>query len=99
MLAEIGDDRERVGAEERGELRADVEQTRDEAMHGMTDAVSALETIRLGLLRLHAENGDVESLTLELGSARDISAAIERLLDGQEEVKRILAERPRVTPT
>ena len=99
VLAEIGDDRERVGAEERGKLRADVEQTRDEAMHGMTDAVSALETIRLGLLRLHAGNGDVESLTLELGSARDISAAIERLLDGQEEVKRILAERPRVTPT
>ena len=93
VLAEIGDDTERVGAEERVELRADVEETRDEAKNRMTDAVSALETIRLGLLRLHAGDGNVETLTLQLGSARDVSADIERLLEGQDEVDRILSRK------
>ena len=93
VLAEIGDDPERVGAEERAKLRTEVEATRDEARSRMTDAVSILETIRIGLLRLHAGGGTVESLTVELGSARDISAAIEHLLSGQEEVERLLKGR------
>jgi len=93
VLAEIGDDPERVGSEERAKLRAEVEGTHEEAKGRMTDAVRALETIRLGLLRLHAGDGNVESLTLELGSARDVSAAIDRLLDGQEMVERILSKR------
>ncbi len=90
VLAEIGDDPEWVGAEERAKLRAEVEATRDEARSRMTDAVSALETIRIGLLRLHAGDGTEESLTEELGSARDISAAIDHLLSGREEVERLL---------
>ena len=39
------------------------------------------------------ETATVESLTVELGSARDISAAIEHLLSGQEEVERLLKGR------
>ena len=60
----------------------------------MTDAVSALETIRLGLLRLHAGDRNLESLTMELGSATDVAAEIERLSAGQEEVRRLLGQRP-----
>ena len=93
VLAEIGDDPGRVGADERAKLRADVEATRDESRSRMTDAVSALETIRLGLLRLHAGDGSVKSLTAELGSASELSADIERLLSGQEEVERLLKGR------
>jgi len=91
VLAEIGETREGVGADaERADLRARVERTRDEARARMTDAISALEKIRLGLLRLHAGDGTVESLTMELGSASALSEAIERLLTGQREVKRLL---------
>ena len=42
---------------------------------------------------MHAGEGSVESVTGELGAARDISEAIERLPAGQEEVERLLEER------
>ncbi len=95
VLAEVGDDPERVGAAERAELRADLERTREEAKGRMTDAVSALEKIRLGLLRLHAGDGTVEGLTMQLGSANELSRAIDRLLEGQRDVARMLRP-PRV---
>jgi len=90
VLAEIGEAPSGVGADGRDALRADLERTRDEAKHRMTDAVSALEKIRLGLLRLHAGDGTVESLTMELGSATELSGVIDRLLDGQRDVVRLL---------
>ncbi len=89
LIAEIGDDPGRVGAEERGALRADLETTRDEAHRRMTEAVSALEKIRLGLLRMHAGDGSVESVTVHLGEAREVSEAIGRLISGQTEVDRL----------
>jgi hypothetical protein len=89
LIAEIGDDPGRVGAEERGALRADLEATREEAHSRMTEAVSALEKIRLGLLRMHAGDGSVESVTVHLGAARDVSEAIGRLISGQTEVDRL----------
>lgn len=88
-IAEVGS-RGGVGEEERGALRADLCRTRDEAKGRLTDAVSALEKVRLGLLRLHAGDSTVESLTMELGSAADISRAIEGLLKGQRDVARLL---------
>ena len=90
LLAEIGDDPTRVGAGERTNLRADLEVTRDDVQRKMTDAVSALETIRLGLLRMHAGGGSVESLTQDLGSAQALSETIEHLLQGQLSVDELL---------
>jgi serine/threonine-protein kinase len=90
MIAEVGDDTGGVRADERGALRADLASTRAEAGDRLTEAVSALEKIRLGLLRLHAGNGTVESLTLELGSANELSRAIDGLLEGQRDVARLL---------
>ena len=93
LLAEIGDDPGRIGADERDALRTDLEGTRDEAQSRMTEAVTALERIRLGLLRMHAGDGNVESVTVDLGAARDVSEAIGRLVSGQTEVARLLEAR------
>ena len=93
LIAEIGNDPGRVGAEDRDVLRADLETTREEAQSRMTEAVSALEKIRLGLLRMHAGDGGVESVTVHLGAAREVSEAIGRLISGQTEVARLLESR------
>ena len=90
VLAEIGDDPFRVGGEERASLRTDLEETRDLAQCRMTEAVSALEKIRLGLLRLHGGAGSVESLTMDLSSAQELSDDIDHLLAGQREVDELL---------
>ncbi len=94
VLAEIGDDDpSRPSAEERARVRASVEATRDEARTKLREAVAALETIRLGLLYMHAGSGTVESLTMELKAAQGISDDMEQLLAGHREVERMLEER------
>jgi len=59
----------------------------------MTETVLVLEAIRLGLLRLHAGDGSVESVTAVLGDARDIRDDIKKLLDGRDEVEKLLKAR------
>lgn len=96
VLAEIGDDDpSRPSAGERARVRTSVEATRDEARKKLREAVAALETIRLGLLYMHAGSGTVESLTMELEAAQGISDDMEQLLAGHREVERILEERRR----
>jgi len=56
----------------------------------LADAVAALETIRLNLLRLHAGTGSVKSLTTDLGLAREIAADIDRHVQGLREVDETL---------
>jgi hypothetical protein len=51
------------------------------------DAVGALETIRLNLLRLHAGSATVEGLTTHIGLAAEVSAEVERLIAAREEVE------------
>ena len=89
LLAQVGDPT-RVGDDERTQLRGDLQATRDEAKTRMTDAVSALEKIRMGLLRMHAGAGSVESLTQDLGSVQALSEHIEHLLAGQQGVHELL---------
>ncbi len=94
VLAEIGDDDSaRPGAEERRRVRSGVEATRNDAREKLQQAVKALETIRLGLLLMHGGAGTVESLTLDLEKARDVSEHMENLLSGHREVERLLRER------
>lgn len=96
VLAEIGDDDPaRAGAEERARVRAGMVATRDEAREKLHQAVKALETIRLGLLLMHGGSGTVESLTLDLKSAQEISEEMANLLEGHREVERLLQERRR----
>jgi len=77
---------------------AEVRAHRDAVQARLADAVGALETIRLNLLRLHAGSGTVEGLTTHIDLAADVSAEVERLLAARDEVERSLAF-PRETAT
>jgi serine/threonine-protein kinase len=68
----------------------DLTAERDLVQQRLKDAVAALETIRLNLLRLHAGTGSVQSLTTDLGLARDVARHIGAQLDGNREVERLL---------
>ena len=69
---------------------ADLSAERDLVQQRLKDAVAALETIRLNLLRLHAGTGTVQSLTTDLGLAREIAAEISAQVDGYRAVEREL---------
>jgi hypothetical protein len=56
----------------------------------MRDTVGAMETIRLGLLRLHAGSLSLENLTTHIALAADASADVERLLAAHAEVDAVL---------
>ncbi|HEX2647764.1 MAG TPA: hypothetical protein VHO95_11095, partial [Candidatus Dormibacteraeota bacterium] len=68
----------------------DLERERDLIQERLGDAVRALETIRLNLLRLHAGSGSVQSLTTDVGAARDVAEEIGRLLAARTEVDEAL---------
>jgi len=69
---------------------ADLTVERDLVQQRLKDAVAALETIRLNLLRLHAGTGTVQSLTTDLGLAREIASEIGRHVEGLREVEEAL---------
>jgi eukaryotic-like serine/threonine-protein kinase len=66
---------------------------RNDAKARMADAVTALEGIRLNLLRLTAGAGSIDSLTADLSVARDVSEEVRRLLEGHREVEEHLSKR------
>jgi serine/threonine-protein kinase len=69
---------------------ADLSAERDLVQQRLKDAVAALETIRLNLLRLHAGTATVKSLTTDLGLAREIARDIGAQVDGYLELERDL---------
>jgi serine/threonine-protein kinase len=69
---------------------ADLRGARDTIHVKLGDAVGALETIRLNLLRLHAGSVTVAGLTTHLGIAAEVSAEVERLIAAHEEVERVV---------
>jgi len=77
------------GNAERPELAA-VRAMRDQVQERLAEAVGALETIRLNLLKLHAGAATVASLTTQLELAAEVSAQVERLLQAREETERLL---------
>ena len=77
-LAETGDGT--------AEAHADVRAARDAVQAKLSDAVTALETIRLNLLRLHAGQSTVEGLTTHLGMAEQVSAEVQRLIAAHQEI-------------
>jgi hypothetical protein len=68
----------------------DVRIARDSVHAKLGDAVAAMETIRLNLLRLHAGSVTVESLTTNLGLAAEVSEEVERLIRGHDDVAHML---------
>jgi hypothetical protein len=77
---------------QRDQVKEDLERVRNETQTRLQDAVASLETIRLGLLRLHAGSGTVGGITEDLTNATELAADIERLLGGHSEVERSLRE-------
>jgi eukaryotic-like serine/threonine-protein kinase len=75
----------------RDRIAADLAAERDAVQRRLGDAVKALETIRLNLLRLHAGSGSVQRLTTDLGLARAVAQDIALLHQGQREVERDLS--------
>jgi serine/threonine-protein kinase len=92
LLAEAGSERTPVAADRRAAVKEGLERQRATAEDRLRDAVTALETIRLNLLRMHAGAGTVESVTADLEAAREVSEAVARLAAGRAEVERLLAE-------
>ena len=90
-LAEAGDPSDERFAEARA--------ARDEIHAKLGDAVAALETIRLNLLRLHAGSATVEGLTTHLGLAVEVSEEVERLVAAHRDVNRMLEFPRQPSPT
>jgi len=72
---------------ERDALERDLSVAREAAKQRLADAVTALEMIRLDLLRLTAGAGSVEGLTADLAEARAVSEEVGRLLAARDEVE------------
>ncbi len=104
VLAEVGSERSESRALEaspspdesskvalqRQKLSDDLFAARDATQQRLADAVAALETIRLSLLRMQAGSGSVESLTGDLAAAREVADDIDQLLEAQLEVDKLL---------
>jgi len=89
LIGQIGDD-ERAGSDRRRKLRDELKATRDGAHQKMLDAVGALETIRLGLLKMQAGVATADGVTQDLAAARELLGDIERIAESAEEVEREL---------
>ncbi len=77
-------------------LMVDLRAARAKAEQRLNDVVTSLETLRLDLLRLHADGGvgSAESITQNLSSARALGDDVDRLLASGGEVERLLAQQP-----
>jgi hypothetical protein len=93
VLDELEDEQGGAALERREIIHRDVAATRDQAEDGLRAVVAALETIRVGLLRMHAGEPVVQSVTMDVEAAREVAQKMERLLDGHREVERLLRER------
>ncbi len=54
-------------------------------------AVGAIETLRLGLLRIHAQMSEPASLTADLDAARDLARQIDYIVEADREVDAVLS--------
>ena len=70
----------------------EIEEERDAIEQRHRDAVTALDDIRLGLIRLQAGTGGIETITADLLAGQELSEDVERLLEGRKEVERMLGD-------
>jgi serine/threonine-protein kinase len=82
---------------ERARLRNDLDRLRHHASQRLGSVVAALESIRLGLLRLQLGDVAIESLTATLDAARDVAGDVGARADAADEVRRVLGAPP-LTP-
>ena len=75
-------------------LVEDLRATRAAAEARLAEVVTALESLRLDLLRLRAGIGSVEGITIDLAAARELGESADRLIAGAREVEAVLADTP-----
>jgi predicted component of type VI protein secretion system len=88
--AGTGGEEDLPDSEKRSSAALRVEKLRDEARQRLAESVAALENLRVDLLRLRAGTAKLESVTTKLGKARDIADQVDRLLESQLEVEKLL---------
>ena len=64
----------------------------------LMEAVAALETLRVGLLRLRAGTVSLDGFTTDLDAVRAVGERVDLLIDARKEVDRALPKRPLDTP-
>jgi serine/threonine protein kinase len=69
--------------------KSELSGARDEAKRELADAVSALEALRLDLLRLHGGDSDLRPITTVLEAARELGDQLDRLAEAQREVDEV----------
>jgi hypothetical protein len=72
------------------EERAEVLRAGGDTGARLTEAVAALENIRVGLLRLHAGAGSINDITQHIERAKAIGEQIDVAVEAQEEVRQAL---------
>lgn len=90
---------ELLGALEATAMRARVRDDDPRAAEVFSHAVSAIESIRLDLLRLSVNAMSPAELTADLGRVRALGAAVDRQLSAAAEVEQLLAPTPPASPT
>ena len=73
-----------------GDDYASIRAERDLLQARLRETVGALETTRLGLLRLHAGSMTLEGLTTHVGLASDMTSHLGRMFAAQVEVNDLL---------
>ena len=71
-------------------LVSELRDTRAAAEQRLSDLVTALETLRLDLLRLRAGRGSTESITQDIEAAKGLGEDVDRLIAGAAEVDEAL---------
>lgn len=74
----------------RDRVVTDLEAERELVQRRLKDAVAALETIRLNLLKLHAGAGSIQTFTTDLTLARETAREVDLLLEGHREIEESL---------
>jgi hypothetical protein len=69
-------------------LVADLRAARAVAEKGLSDVVTALENLRLDLLRLSAGAGTAEGVTRDIAAAREVGEDVDRLISGKSEAEK-----------
>jgi serine/threonine-protein kinase len=81
----------RVGSGDRqASLAADITESRARSEKSLADVVTALENLRLDLLRLRAGAGTTDGITRDVAAARELGAEVDRLAAGRREVDDVL---------
>ena len=76
--------------ERQAKLLADLRVQRTNADERLSEVVTALENVRLDLLRLHAGTGNTDGITQDLAAARALGDDADRLLAGVREAEAAL---------